>query len=187
MQLFDENCVLTETNDIANKFGDFLNSIWRELDLTVNDVSPYYLIERNPRTFYIFPVTECEKIISGLRMTKSHLDFLSEKIFITFKSYILNHIYCKTFRASFESVIFPEHLKIARITPIFKNGYKNNPSNYRPISSLPYVRKIFETCMTNRMTSFSKFSKFQFGILKNWFTQDALYDLTEKNIRLLEP
>ena len=68
MQLLDGDYVLTETNDIANKFGDFFNSIGRELDLnlTVNNVSPYNLIERNPRTFYIFPVTEneCDRIIS---------------------------------------------------------------------------------------------------------------------------
>ena len=149
--------MLTETNDIANKFGDFFNSIGSELDLnlTTNNVSPYNLIERNLRTFYIFPVseTECEKIISELKITKTHLDFLPVKIFISIKSYISNPL-CKILRASFESGTFPQQLKIARITPIFKNGAKNNPSNYRPISSLTYISKIFEKCMTNRLTSF---------------------------------
>ena len=186
IQLLDGNCVLTEKSDIANKFGDFFNSIGRELDsnLTVNNVSPYNLIERNPRTFYIFPVTEteCEKIISKLKLTKTHIDFLPVKIFISIKSHILNPL-CKILMASFESGIFPQQLKIARITPIFKKGDKNNPSNYRPISSLPYISKIFERCMTNRLTSFfskfSLFSKSQFGFLKNRSTQDALFDLTE--------
>ena len=65
MQVLNGNRVLTWTNNIANKFGNFFNSIGREinLDLTVEYVSPYNVIERNPRTFYIFPVTEteCEK------------------------------------------------------------------------------------------------------------------------------
>ena len=48
------------------------------------------------------------------------------------------------------SGIFPTQLKFAEITPIFKKGDKNAPSNYRPISLLTSFSKIFEKAISNR-------------------------------------
>ena len=45
---------------------------------------------------------------------------------------------------SLTSGIFPNQLKIAKVFPVFKNGSKLDPSNYRPISILPTISKIFE-------------------------------------------
>ena len=85
--------------------------------------------------------------------------------------------------ASFSLGYFPKALKLARVTPVYKAGSKDDPSNYRPISSLPYLSKIFERSMTNKLTSFldkfSIISKSQFGFQKNTSTSDALVKLTE--------
>ena len=40
--------------------------------------------------------------------------------------------------------IFPDILKIASIIPLHKGGDINDPHNYRPISILPTLSKIFE-------------------------------------------
>ena len=58
---------------------------------------------------------------------------------------------CISFAKLFNKILragnFPDRLKLADITPVFK---KNNPSekeNYRPVGVLPVVSKIFERIM----------------------------------------
>ena len=38
---------------------------------------------------------------------------------------------------------FPTEWKLARVSPIFKKGKRDDPNNYRSISSIPTVAKIF--------------------------------------------
>ena len=40
--------------------------------------------------------------------------------------------------------IFPDRLKLAKVLPLFKKGDQNSVDNYRPISLLPAISKIFE-------------------------------------------
>ena len=47
--------------------------------------------------------------------------------------------------------IFPDDLKIARVTPVFQAGNENKVGNYRPISVLPCFSKILERIMYNRL------------------------------------
>ena len=46
---------------------------------------------------------------------------------------------------------FPEEMKIARITPIYKGGDKENVVNYRPISVLPCFSKLLERIKYNKL------------------------------------
>ena len=43
------------------------------------------------------------------------------------------------FNTSIETSQFPDSWKVARITPIFKDGDRTVKSNYRPISALPVI------------------------------------------------
>ena len=52
---------------------------------------------------------------------------------------------------SLKKGIFPEKMKIAKVSPIFKKGDKSILSNYRPISVLPCFSKILERIMYNRL------------------------------------
>ena len=40
--------------------------------------------------------------------------------------------------------IFPSDWKLAKVSPIFKNGSKSNLNNYRPISVISAIAKFFE-------------------------------------------
>ena len=77
---------------------------------------------------------------------------------------------------------FPNKLKIADITPIFKTGDNTCAKNYRPISVLPVVSKIFERIMQRQINSYvEKFlSPFLCGYRKGYSTQIALTVVIEK-------
>ena len=55
------------------------------------------------------------------------------------------------FQLSLENGVFPDDLKIAKVTPIYKAGDNGDISNYRPISVLPCFSKILERLMYNRL------------------------------------
>ena len=55
---------------------------------------------------------------------------------------------------SFKEGIFPNQLKSARVVPIHKEGTKNNVENYRPISLLSSISKIYERLMHSRIIKF---------------------------------
>lgn len=78
----------------------------------------------------------------------------------------------------FKKGIFPNALKKAIITPVYKSGNRDNASNYRPISVLPAISKILEKLINNRILNYlSKFnilSASQYGFRKGLSTEDAV-------------
>ena len=58
------------------------------------------------------------------------------------------------FNASIKAKIFPDDLKIARVTPIFKNGETDNLGNYRPISILGSIARVFEKLFYKQLHDF---------------------------------
>jgi hypothetical protein len=55
---------------------------------------------------------------------------------------------------SIETGIYPSKLKYAKIIPVYKSGEEDNPTNYRPISLLSNINRIFEKLMYNRLKTF---------------------------------
>ena len=80
--------------------------------------------------------------------------------------------------------IFPNSLKETRIKALYKGtGSKKNPSNYRPISVLSNLSKIFERLLYQRffmfLNKFNVISNLQFGFLPNSnTTASALHAIT---------
>ena len=100
----------------------------------------------------------------------------------------------------FTTGIFPSVLKVANIIPIHKKGDKCDKfdcNNYRPISPLSNISKIYEKMMHICLTSFLNknkvLSSFQFGFRNKHSTNHALISLTEmirsapKYLKMISP
>ena len=74
-------------------------------------------------------------------------------------------------------------LKFASVCPIFKKGSKEKCENYRPISLLSNISKLFERAMHSRVYDFLESSKvfynLQFGFRKKYSTNHALLSIVE--------
>ena len=55
---------------------------------------------------------------------------------------------------SFENGCFPDDLKLAEVTPIFKNNVDENKENYRFPSVLFHVSKVFERIIYTQIDAF---------------------------------
>ena len=79
---------------------------------------------------------------------------------------------------------FPSQLKQAKIFPIFKGGTKTDPSNYRPISILPTISKIFERHVNKHLMGYlnkhNLINKNQSGFRAKHSCQTALIKLIDK-------
>ena len=59
---------------------------------------------------------------------------------------------------------FPSACKIAKVKPLFKKGLKADPLNYRPISLLPLLSKVFEKVVLDQTEEFLSLNKILYDI-----------------------
>ena len=77
---------------------------------------------------------------------------------------------CVILNLSIANGVFADSWKIARVAPIFKSSPTKDQSNYRPISVLPFILRVFEKlihnqlydCLDRNTLLFSKQSGFRF-------------------------
>ena len=95
---------------------------------------------------------------------------------------IFTDFFHPSFNECIETSVFPGCLKNANVTPIFKKGSKTLKDNYRPVSILPNVSKIFERPLFNQMSEYFEniLSIYQCGFRKGYSTQICLVSLLEK-------
>ena len=97
---------------------------------------------------------------------------------------ILSPILVNIFNNSLRNGIFPTRLKVAKVIPIFKSGDRTLPENYRPVSILCSLSKVFESVMyerlLNHLTVHNIIIPQQFGFRRKLSPQMALVSLIEK-------
>ena len=83
--------------------------------------------------------------------------------------------------------VFPNELKISRVRPMFKNGDTSHINNYRPISILPSISKIFEYVIFHQFFYYMShnvlFCQEQFGFRTAHSTELAALQLTDYLIK----
>ena len=169
---------------IANAFNKYFVSIASKLnnndEPTIEPLPDFrsFLTKHVSRSIVLEDTnsSEIEEIIQGFANGKaSDLPVTAVKQCTS----ILSPVLTLYFNHFMREGIFPDILKIGRITPIYKNkGSKLNFNNWRPISILPIFGKIFEKIIYKRLYSFLTsqnliYSK-QFGFRKGHSTSHAL-------------
>ena len=183
-----EGKTITNSTEIANSFNTFFSTIAQKIEhklIPTHKTHNDYLMSPNTESIFLFPTTEKEIIdnITGLKINKSTgPNSINTKILKLTKN-IISKPLNKIINLSFSTGIFPDNLKIAEVIPIHKKDCKLSTTNYRPISLLSNISKIFEKLMHSRLYSFlEKFKclyKLQYGFRNKHSTNHALIQITE--------
>ena len=181
--------LISDPSNVANKFNEFFTSIANSIRDTIPESNKDFrsFLKNRPRNSFFFkPVESHEvmKIIKSLKINKASGPSSIPPEILKLLLNDISNILAKIFNSSFLSGEFPKCLKIVKVIPVFKNkGSPLEVTNYRPISLLSNIDKIFEKIVHSRLTSFLNannvlFNK-QFGFRSKHSTSHALVSLTE--------
>ena len=195
LQLCVNNQILSDPLEIA----EALNSHFAGIGLALQNALPNrdetlfrrYLSPRMINSIFLTPTTSTEvrDIIKDIKNTKGNSHSLSARI-LKENSNSLSIPISLIFNNMITHGNYPNVLKIACVTALFKAGDKQDPNNYRPISSLPLLNKIFEKLLHKRLSSFFEshevFTDNQFGFRKKMSTNDAVNNLLDNIYKAMD-
>ena len=140
------------------------------------------MIECDAFSFTHVTVEDVEKELMQLDSSKSCLPSDIPTKVIKNNINLFSSALCNSFNESQETGYYPEKFKVADVTPVFKKGERTSASNYRPISILSNLSKVFERLLYKQISKyFERFlSKYQCGFRKNHSAQNCLVYMLEK-------
>ena len=144
------------TSDIekAETFNSYFTSIGARLSSEIPPVNiePEAFMKPTDKSFSFRKILESEvhEIIRKLDNSKATgLDKIPCGILKTAADVVVPSL-TLIFNQSIATGIFPKEWQSARVIPIFKKGANSDLENYRPISILPVVAKVFEKVVYNQ-------------------------------------
>ena len=185
----EKNNVVINTNDIADSFNKYFINVTKDIIKNIeisNDPPSIYLKSPNTYSLFMNPVSELEivDILKELKQnTSPGLDNLHPSAVKLSTPYI-SSILAYLINCSLNDGLFPDILKLARVTPIYKEGDNSLLENYRPISVLNIFSKVYETVIKTRLNEFfdkyNIFYKKQFGFRRNHSTYMPIVSLVDQ-------
>ena len=181
----NDGSITSDMKIISNKFNDFFINVGPSLSRKIpNQVSTpeSFMKSKALYSLYLEPVSESEihKLITSLKSASPGYDNISSsilKLSLTSICAPLTHI-CNM---SLQEGIFPDKMKVANVLPLFKCDDPEIFNNYRPVSILCSLSKVFEKIMYNRLINFLDkhqiLYSYQFGFRKSHSTYMALTSL----------
>ena len=172
--------------NIANEFNKYFSEIGKKLEREIpcSDTDPLYFVNpvSNSFTFKSISKEDLYHAIFCMKAKRSAgIDKISVRLLQEAGTTILESLHY-IFNLSIKTGIFPEDWKTARVTPIYKSDGKAECGNYRPISVISNVAKIFEKLIYNQLLVFLNenevIAKNQSGFRSNHSTETTLLHLT---------
>lgn len=177
--------IITDNFEIAETFNSFFNNIpVRTTESLKSSPSVALSLLRggvtvNERKFAFEKVTD-KDIIKAFKSIENKSTMDVNGISVKMISCIVENIapcLATIFNVCIDSGEFPDLMKHSKIIPLFKSGIKTDPTNYRPISILPALSKIYEKVILQQLIIYFNRSNLmtdkQFGFTKGRSTTDA--------------
>ena len=153
------NQLVSDPEVTANSFNEYFVSIVRKLPekiQTAQHFSSYNLNVSSESVFNFVPVTEqnISDIIKSLKNKSSYRHYCLSNILIKRVQNVLIEPLTFLINQSWSTGIFPNELKISRVKPLYKSGNSSLLSNYRPISVLSSISKVYEYVVFKQLLNY---------------------------------
>ena len=182
--------IISNSSELSNAFNDHFSTIGprlaNEIPPTAKNNSSYINNIKVNNNKFSFSSTNCSIVFSHLsklcRSKATGLDNISAKI-VRECADLISVSLCDLFNKSLVSGIFPDDWKCARVTPLFKEGEQSDLNNYRPISVISVIAKVFERIVYDQLYNFLTnediISNHQSGFRSLHSTVTALLEATD--------
>ena len=205
--LVENGSLLTNDKDISECFNTYFTNITDTLDIDrpiIIDNSVMAAIERykthpsivrikqlvesnHQFSFCKIGITEVWDEINRLDSTKSVSGNIPTKTLKLSSALCFSEV-TNIANSMIENCTFPDTLKKADLSPAFKTGETTTKKNFRPISVLSAISKVFERLLSKQIMPFiqPKLSKLLCGFREGYSSQDALFRVIEQCRRTLD-
>ena len=163
----DNEILISNPMDIAETINDHFTNVAQVLaqDIPVVDANPESYLEPTDHSFslQIPSVDIVSNVLSKIDEKKATgLDMIPSKL-LKMAANIVAPSLTSIFSKSILTGIYPNDWKTAKVTPLFKKGIKSDPNNYRPISVIPIISKVFERIVYNQLFHYLDDNKLLLG------------------------
>ena len=177
----------------ANKFNDFFTSLYKDLNSNgakhtakCSKLQEFVESKVPDGTEFDIPQVSASfihKQLQNLKVNKATgIDEISAK-YLKMSATVISQPLATILNLSITNGIYPDDLKKAKVTPIFKKGEKQDINNYRPISVLPIITGIFErhisTCLIDFLDKHKLIYECQSGFRRNHSCQTSLTKMVD--------
>ena len=165
-----DSIIIFDSKEIANSMNQFFCTVGEKLSNDIPEtVNPLltdeYIVNPKNAPFSFIPVAP-KQLIETMGKFKtslgSGLDGISS-FCLKVGMPVLAGSLSQLFNMSMSLGLFPDDWKIARVAPIYKDGSEDETSNYRPISVLPVISRLFEKLVYNQLYGFLNMNKLLFS------------------------
>ena len=170
-KVLNDNAAQPQANEFENA------NVYESDTQTMNETETNFIPELDN------PISEDEvrDAIKNLKVGKaSGLDEICGE-FLKYSENLIIPFLTKLFNKLYDTSVFPSEWCKSVIIPLFKKGNENNPDNYRGISLLSIISKVFTAVLNKRLYTWAeneeKISKEQAGFRKGYSTIDHIFTL----------
>ena len=188
-KLIHNKAEVSKPVDMANTMNNFFVNIGKTVEAKIPHVDKLFSDFLGEPNEYSITLNDCTSVeigdyIDKLNASKASGPFSVPTNILKNNKEVLLQPLTVVINKSISEGVFPNLLKSATVCPIYKKSDKMLCANYRPISLLSNIGKLFERAMYNRIEVFLNELELiysnQYGFRKKHSTNHALVSIVEQ-------